>query len=129
MRPLPTREDRQRTSSRLKQSWGGTVLRLARRFLSPQVKSGEGHPGTLSGIVAAAGKRSLSLTGINGPYEDTLSSVVKEGTGLGSEAGASEHSQEAALVERLCFSCLDLLGSIVPGIEREQGYVGDKGGA
>lgn len=78
-------------SSRLKQSWGGTVLRLARRFLSPQVKSGEGHPGTLSGIVAAAGKRSLSLTGINGPYEDTLSSVVKEGTGLGSEAGASEH--------------------------------------
>lgn len=53
-----------------------------------------------------------------------INSEAKEGTGLGPGAGASEHSQEAALVERLCFSYLDRLGSRAPGIEREQGYVG-----
>lgn len=114
------------TSSRLKQSWGGAVLRIARRFLSPQVKFSEGTRGTWSRIVAAAGERCLSLMGISGPYEDTLNSEAKGvGAGLGPGAGASEHSQEAALVGRLCLSYLDWLGSRVPGTEREQGYVGE----
>lgn len=38
------------------------------------------------------GNRCLSLMGISHPYEDTLNSEAKEGTGLEPEAGASGHS-------------------------------------
>lgn len=73
-------------SSRLKQSWGGAVLWIARRFLSPQVKSSEGTPGTWSRIVAAAGERCLSLMEISGPYEDTLNSEAGGGGRIGTRS-------------------------------------------